>query len=95
MMTRQQHCKRYKGVSPVLHKPRQSYPSSCTTRLVQHLQLAVTPHCLLNLPLCCGIALCAPADFGAEKAVSVQGLDAAGVTKKLQELVKAGESMPK
>jgi len=34
-------------------------------------------------------------DFGAEKAVSVQGLDAAGVTKKLQELIKAGDSMPK
>lgn len=34
-------------------------------------------------------------DFGAEKAVSVQGLDAAAVQKKLSELVKAGESMPK
>lgn len=86
-------------VSPVLqtwhNKPCQHCSSSGTTRLVQHLQLAVTPHCLLNLPLCCTIVLCAPADFGAEKAVSVQGLDAAGVTKKLQELVKAGESMPK
>ncbi len=35
------------------------------------------------------------ADFGQEKAVSVQGLDAAAVQNKLKELVKAGESMPK
>lgn len=34
-------------------------------------------------------------DFGAEKAVSVQGLDAAGVGSKLQELIKAGDSMPR
>lgn len=34
-------------------------------------------------------------DFGQEKAVSVQGLDAAAVQNKLKELIKAGESMPK
>eukprot|EP00879_Flechtneria_rotunda_P001585 GHRR01001744.1.p2 GENE.GHRR01001744.1~~GHRR01001744.1.p2 ORF type:complete len:102 (+),score=24.68 GHRR01001744.1:136-441(+) len=33
--------------------------------------------------------------FGVEKSVSVQGLDAAGVTTKLQDLIKAGEQLPK
>jgi hypothetical protein len=35
------------------------------------------------------------ADFGQEKSVLVQGLDAAAVQNKLKELIKAGESMPK
>jgi hypothetical protein len=35
------------------------------------------------------------ADFGKEKSVSVQGLDAASVQNKIKELIKAGESMPK
>jgi hypothetical protein len=34
-------------------------------------------------------------DFGQEKSVSVQGLDAAAVQNKIKELIKAGESMPK
>lgn len=34
-------------------------------------------------------------DFGAETAVSVEGMDKAGITKKLEELVKRGESMPR
>ena len=34
-------------------------------------------------------------DFGAETAVSVEGLDKAGITKQLEELVKRGESMPR
>ena len=34
-------------------------------------------------------------DFGAETAVSVEGMDKAGITKQLEELVKRGESMPR
>lgn len=34
-------------------------------------------------------------DFGVEEAVSVEGLDKATISKKLQELVKKGESMPR
>ncbi|KAF6257623.1 cytidine deaminase-like protein [Scenedesmus sp. NREL 46B-D3] len=34
-------------------------------------------------------------DFGVEKSVSVQGLDASGVSSKLQELVKSGEGLPR
>lgn len=34
-------------------------------------------------------------DFGTEEAVSVEGLDKAAITKKLEELVKKGESMPR
>jgi hypothetical protein len=35
------------------------------------------------------------ADYGVEKAVSVQGLDQTGVTGKLQDLVKHGEALPR
>ncbi len=34
-------------------------------------------------------------DFGVEEAVSVEGLDKASISKKLEELVKKGESMPR
>ncbi|KAK9907539.1 hypothetical protein WJX75_005564 [Coccomyxa subellipsoidea] len=34
-------------------------------------------------------------DFGVEEAVSVEGLDKGTVSKKLEELVKKGESMPR
>lgn len=34
-------------------------------------------------------------DFGVEKAVSIQGLDPGAIATKLQELVKAGESLPR
>eukprot|EP00882_Tetradesmus_deserticola_P002148 GHRQ01002299.1.p1 GENE.GHRQ01002299.1~~GHRQ01002299.1.p1 ORF type:complete len:102 (+),score=29.28 GHRQ01002299.1:275-580(+) len=34
-------------------------------------------------------------DFGVEKSVSVQGLDAGGVSSKLQELAKSGEGLPR
>ena len=34
-------------------------------------------------------------DFGAETAVSVEGMDKAGIAKQLEELVKRGESMPR
>jgi NADH dehydrogenase (ubiquinone) 1 alpha subcomplex subunit 2 len=34
-------------------------------------------------------------DFGVEESVSVEGLDKAGITKKLEELVKKGDSMPR
>jgi hypothetical protein len=36
-----------------------------------------------------------PSDFGVEKSVSVQGVDSSAVLTKLQELIKAGEAMPK
>jgi hypothetical protein len=36
-----------------------------------------------------------PADYGQEKSVSVQGLDAAAVQNKLKELVTAGEGLTK
>ena len=35
------------------------------------------------------------ADFNVEHSVSVQGLDASAVAGKVQELIKAGESLPK
>lgn len=35
------------------------------------------------------------ADFGAEQSVSVQGASATAVLSKLQELIQAGEKMPK
>ena len=34
-------------------------------------------------------------DFGVEEAVSVEGLDKAAISKKLEELVKKGETMPR
>jgi len=34
-------------------------------------------------------------DFGAETAVSVEGMDRASITRKLEELVKRGETMPR
>ncbi len=34
-------------------------------------------------------------DFGVETAVSVEGMDRASITKKLEELVKRGETMPR
>jgi hypothetical protein len=34
-------------------------------------------------------------DFGVEKAASIQGLDAAGVDRQLQQLIKEGESLPR
>ncbi|GFR47884.1 hypothetical protein Agub_g9694 [Astrephomene gubernaculifera] len=34
-------------------------------------------------------------DFGVEKSVSVQGANPAAVLSQLQELIKAGEAMPK
>ena len=34
-------------------------------------------------------------DFGVEEAVSVEGLDKGSISKKLEELVKKGESMPR
>ncbi len=34
-------------------------------------------------------------DFGVEEAVSVEGLDKAAIAKKLEALVKKGESMPR
>jgi NADH dehydrogenase (ubiquinone) 1 alpha subcomplex subunit 2 len=34
-------------------------------------------------------------DFNVEHSVSVQGLDASAVAGKVQELIKAGESLPK
>ena len=34
-------------------------------------------------------------DFGVEEAVSVEGLDKAGISSKLEQLVKKGESMPR
>lgn len=57
-----------------------------------------------GLAVCCAHVLllssCSPvllrhADFGQEKSVSVQGLDASAVQNKIKELIKAGESMPK
>ena len=36
-----------------------------------------------------------PADFGVEKSVSIQGLSSNDVGAKLQELVKAGEGLPR
>ena len=35
------------------------------------------------------------ADFGVEEAVTVDGLDKAAITQKLEQLVKKGESMPR
>lgn len=37
----------------------------------------------------------APADFGVEKAVSVQGATPAAVLTSLESLIKAGEALPK
>ena len=34
-------------------------------------------------------------DFGVEEAVSVEGLDKGAIAKKLEELVKKGETMPR
>jgi hypothetical protein len=34
-------------------------------------------------------------DYGVEKAVSVQGLDSGAIATKLQDLVKAGEALPR
>ena len=45
----------------------------------------------VSLPL---IRFCLP-DFGKEESVSIDGLDKASIAKKLEELVKKGESMPR
>ncbi|GIL79908.1 hypothetical protein Vretimale_12530 [Volvox reticuliferus] len=55
------------------------------------------PHFPILVRECAGTdaKLTARYDFGVEKSVSVQGADSAAVLSKLQELIKAGEKMPK
>ncbi|GLC40564.1 hypothetical protein PLESTB_000044400 [Pleodorina starrii] len=55
------------------------------------------PHFPILVRECAGAEakLTARYDFGAEKSVSVQGANSATVLSKLQELIKAGEAMPK
>lgn len=38
---------------------------------------------------------CAMADYGVEKAVSIQGKEAADISDELQKLIKIGETMPR
>ena len=53
--------------------------------------IAEAMHLHVWLSLSCSLS----ADFGVEKAVSIQGDNAAAISTKLEQLVKHGEGLPK
>lgn len=66
--------------------------------IAQYAELKkANPHFPILIRDCPGAEakLTARYDFGVEKSVSVQGLDAKGIQSKLEELVKHGETLPR